>query len=168
MDFVLLGSILFSLIMLAGCCVASPCATHWLSHRLSLSSHCAALSLSYCTSWLSYCLSPSSRCATLLSSRRTSLLLHCLLLPSRRAAHSSSCHAGWLLPCLLTHRPLVVSLSHCTASRCLVMPAGCRIIISYYPIVALPSCPLIMLTDCCIASPTLPASLNAIFIVHCH
>jgi hypothetical protein len=55
--------------------------------------------------------------------------------------------------CLLTRRPLVVSLSHRAASRCLITPVGCRIIISRRPLVASPSCPLIVLAGCCIASP---------------
>jgi hypothetical protein len=52
------------------------------------------------------------------------------------AALSSSRRAGWLLRRLSTHRPLVVSSSHCAASRCLVAPAGCHAIISCHPLVA--------------------------------
>ncbi len=48
----------------------SPCAALWLSHCLSSSSHCAALSLSCQVSWLSHYLLLFSCCATLLSTHR--------------------------------------------------------------------------------------------------
>ena len=54
---------------------------------------------------------------------------------------------------LSTRRPLVVSLSRRAASRCLITSVGCRIIISRPPLIAPPSCPLIVLAGCCIASP---------------
>ncbi len=84
----------------------------------------------------------------------------------------SSRFAGWLLRCLSTRRPLVVSLSRCSASCCLVAPAGCRAIIFCHPLVAPPSRPLIMLAGCCVAcscaalsssrcSPS-PTPLNAV------
>ncbi len=68
-----------------------------------------------------------------------SLLSHCLSSSSHCAAHSSSRRAGWLLCRLSMLRPLVVLLSRCAASCCLVAPADCRIIISYRPLVAPPS-----------------------------
>ena len=68
-----------------------------------------------------------------------SLLSHCLSSSSHCAAHSSSRRAGWLLRRLSMLRPLVVLLSRCAASCCLLAPAGCRIIISCRPLVAPPS-----------------------------
>ena len=69
-----------------------------------------------------------------------SLLSHCL--------SSSSCCAGWLLCASPLDTPpsrRLVILS-CRLSFCLVTPAGCRIIISRHPLLALPSSrPLIML-----------------------
>ena len=70
-----------------------------------------------------------------------------------RAALSSSCHPGWLLRRLSTRRPLVVLSSRRAASRCLVAPAGCCIIISCHSLVAPPSHPLIVLDGCCVDSP---------------
>ena len=70
-----------------------------------------------------------------------------------RPALSSSRRAGWLLHGLSARRPLVVSSSHRAASHCLIAPAGCRIIISRRPLVAPPSCPLIVLAGCCVACP---------------
>jgi hypothetical protein len=128
----------------------SRCAS-WLSHRLLSSSHCAALWASCRTSWLSHCLFPSSRCAALSSSSRAGWLPHHLSSFSHFCAAHSSCHrAGWLMLC---RRPLVVSLSRRAASRCLITSVGCRIIISRRPLIAPPSCPLIVLAGCCIASP---------------
>ena len=146
----------------------------WLSHRLLSSSHCAALSSSCRTSWLSHRLLPSSRCATLLSSRRAILLSHHLSSSSRRAGwlshrlSSSSHRASWLLCCLSMRRPLVVSSSCRVASRHLVEPAGCRIIISRCPLVAPPSHPLIVLAGCCVASPSPPSHPLVIFHRQCH
>ena len=60
---------------------------------------------------------------------------------SRCAGHASSRHAGWLLGRFLTLHPLIVSSSCCAASRCLVMPAGCRIIISCCPLIGPSSLP---------------------------
>jgi hypothetical protein len=68
-----------------------------------------------------------------------------------RAALSTPLCAGWLLRHLSTRRPLVVSLSRHAASRSLVVPAGCRAIISCRPLVAPPSRPLIVLAGCCFA-----------------
>jgi len=70
---------------------------------------------------------------------------HCLSLSSCCATHSSSRPARWLLCPLLTRRPLVVSSSRHAASHCIVVPAGCRIIISRRPLVAPPSRPLIVI-----------------------
>ena len=70
-----------------------------------------------------------------------------------RAALSSSRRASWLLRRLSTRRPLVVSSSLCTASRCLIAPAGCCFIISCPPLVAPPSRPLIVLAGCCVVCP---------------
>ena len=52
------------------------------------------------------------------------------------AGHASSRRAGWLLGRLLMLHPLILSSSCLAASRCLVMPAGCRIIISCRPLIA--------------------------------
>ena len=127
-------------------CIASrraalllSCLASCLSHCLSPSSHCAALL--------------SSRCATLSSTRRASLLSHRLSSSSRCADHLCSRRAGWLLRPLSTCHPLVVSSSCCAASRCLVAPAGCHIIISRRPLVTPPSRSLIVLAGCCVASP---------------
>jgi hypothetical protein len=68
-----------------------------------------------------------------------------------RATLSSSRRAGWLLCRLSTRRPLVVSSCRRAASCCLVAPAGCWAIISCHPLVASPSCPLIVLASGCIA-----------------
>ena len=71
-----------------------------------------------------------------------SLLSHCLSSSSCCAAHSSSCCAGWLL-CVSS---LDAPPSRHLVILSLVVPAGCRIIISRRPLVALPSsCPLIVL-----------------------
>ena len=72
--------------------------------------------------------------------------------PPRAALSSSRC-ANWLLRHLLVLCPLVISWTHCGTSSCLVAPAGCRTIISCRPLIALPSCPLIVLAGCCIACP---------------
>jgi hypothetical protein len=167
-------------------------------HRLLSSSHFAALLLSCHARWLSHCLSSPFRCTTLSSTRRTSLLSHRLSL--------SSCDA-WRHPLILSlhqlvvvlpldvppSRCLVVSLSRCAASCCLVAPAGCQTIISCHPLVATPYCPVllpppnadthrrhppplmsisIVASLMPICSPhrhcrqTLPLPLNAIFILH--
>ena len=133
---------------------------------------------------------------------RLSSSSHCaphrpLVLSSRRLVVAS--------PLLSTHHPLFVSssrrlvfLSSRHAASCyLVMPACCRAIISCRPLVAPPSCPLIMLAGCCVActctallssrcssspmplntverccrhrTPPPPLPLNAVSIVHrCH
>ena len=78
-----------------------------------------------------------------------------------RATLSSSRRAGWLLHCLLPCRPLVILLSCCATSCCLVAPAGCRAIISCRSLIALPSRPLIMLAGCCVACPC--AALSSSF-----
>jgi hypothetical protein len=112
------------LISLDGCCVAS-CLT-----ALSLSSHSAALSSS-CAGWL---------LCRLLSRRPLVLSLCCpllLSLSSNCAALLSSHHAGWLLRCLSLHRPLVV-LSPRRPLVVLLRP------IVALPLVALPSCPLVV------------------------
>jgi len=78
----------------------------------------------------------------------------CPLVAPRAALLSSRC-AGWLFCYLSSCHPLVISSSlHATLSS-LLAPAGCRIIISRSPLVAPPSCPLIMLAGCCgcVASP---------------
>jgi len=74
-------------------------------------------------------------------------------LAAPHAALSPSRCAGWLLRRLSMHHPLVVLLSHCAASHCLFARAGCCAIISRRPLIAPPSCPLIMLTSCCITCP---------------
>ncbi len=74
-----------------------------------------------------------------------SLLSLYLSSSSHCATHSSSCCVGWLLCCLLMQCPLVVSSSSRAASRCLIAPAGCHIIISRSPLIAPPFCPLIVL-----------------------
>ncbi len=77
-----------------------------------------------------------SLCQLVVTSPIVILSLHCPLVHSL-----STCH------------PLIVSSSCCAASRCLVAPAGCGIIISHHPLVAPPSPLLIMLAGCCVASP---------------
>ena len=58
---------------------------------------------------------------------------------------NANTHLRPLLRCLSTRCPLVVLLSRRAATPCLVAPAGCRIIISRRPLVALPSsCPLVL------------------------
>jgi hypothetical protein len=74
-----------------------------------------------------------------------SLLSHCLSSSSCCTAHLSSRCASCFLHCLSTRRPLVVLSSCRAASHCLVAPAGCRIIISRCPLIALPSRPLIVI-----------------------
>ena len=109
------------LIVLAGCCVASPCAALWLLHRLSSSSHFAALLLSCCASWLWHCLSSPFHRTTLSSTRRASLLSHCL--------SSSSCDA-WRHSLVLSSRQLVVALPlDAPPSRCLVVSL-CHLLLS--------------------------------------
>jgi hypothetical protein len=111
-----------------------------------------------------------------------------------RATLLSSRRAGWLLRRLSTRRPLAVSSSHRATSCCLFVPAGCQAVISCHPLVATPSCPLIVLAGCCVAcpytalsssrlsssltplnaikrccrhqSPPPPPPLNAVFIIH--
>ena len=73
-------------------------------------------------------------------------------LAAPRVALSSYRCTGWLLHRLSMHCPLIVSSSRRAASCCLVLPAGCRAIISRHPLVALPSCPLIVLAGRCVAS----------------
>ena len=76
------------------------------------------------------------------------MLSHCLSLSSCCAAYSSSRRAGWLLcasPLDVPPSRRLVVLS-CRLLFCLVAPAGCHIIISRRPLIALPSSrPLIVL-----------------------
>jgi hypothetical protein len=74
------------------------------------------------------------------STRRASLLPHCLSssLVAPRVILSSSRRAGWLFCHLLMRCPLV------SRRLILVAPAGCHAVISCCPLVAPPSCPLIV------------------------
>ena len=132
------------LVVPAGCRIASchpliaPPSRHLITPA-GCCMHCAALLLSCRASWLSHCLSTSSRCAILLSTRRTSLLL--------------------------MRHPLVVSLSRCAASCCLVAPAGCRasslVVLSLHCPLVLSSCWLV------IALPVLAPPSRPLVVVHC-
>jgi hypothetical protein len=139
--------------------------TSWLSHCLSPSSHCAALSLSCRASWLSHCLSPSSHCTTLSSTHCSSPLL------SHRLSSSSCCAPRRRL--ILSSRRLVVALpldappsrrlvvSLCrlslscraswlsrhhlsSSSRCTVLSSSHRAGWFVLPLLAPPSCSLVL------------------------
>jgi len=137
--------------------LSSSCCASWLLHHLSPPSHCAALSSPFHTSWLSHCLSPSSHCAPpscqLVAPACCRIASPCPLVAPRATLLSSRRTCWLLLRRLSTRRPLVVSLSHCAPSYCLVAPAGCRAVISCHPLVAPPSCPLIVPAGCCVACP---------------
>ncbi len=96
------------------------------------------LSLSHCASWLSHRLSLSSRCAALQSSRCTSWFLHCLSLSSRCAALSSSHRAGWLLRRLLMRCPLILLL------RCPLILSGRQLTVVSPLVVLLLHRPLVL------------------------
>jgi len=128
-----------------------------LFHRLSSSSHCAALSLSCRASWLSHCLSPSFRCATLSSTRRTSLLSHRLSSSSRCTPHPPfilmSCQLVVVLPLdTPPSRCLVVSLCRLSLSRRASWLSCHHLLLSSHCTTLL-SCPLIVLAGCCVACP---------------
>jgi hypothetical protein len=111
-------------------CLVAPAGCH-------IASHCPLIAPPSCQ-----LVAPACSC---IASPRPLVVPHVAL--------SSSCRAGWLLRCLSTRSPLVVSSSHRAASCCLVAPAGCWVIISHSPLVAPPSCPLVVLAGYCIACP---------------
>jgi len=162
---------------LRGCVasLSSPCRASWLLHCLLLSSHCAALLSTHCARHASLLLRlialPSHRLVAPagchIASRRPLVAPPSCQLVAPACCRITSPHplvaphttlsfsrcVSWLLHCLLMCRPLVVSLSHCATSHCLIDPAGCCVIIFHRPLILPPSRPLIMLTGCCIACP---------------
>ena len=160
----------------------------WLSHCLSLSSHCTALLSSCHANWLMHCLSLSSCCATILTSCFASLLSHhlsllscpatsrCLVVPacccttSWRAALSSSCRIVVLPLIVLLHQLVVAS------SYLVVLLLHIPLVLSVaLPLLAPPTCPLIIvhrrrhqtLSNAAAAIKHHP--LNTVSIIHrCH
>ncbi len=140
------------LIAPASCCIASRhplvalplSSSHrasWLSHRLSLSSCCAALQSSCCTSWFLHRLSSSSCCAALSSSHRAGWLLRRLLLrrPLILLLRRPLILSGRQL---IVVSPLVVLLLHCP-----LVLSSCQLVVAL-PLLASPSCPFIAPAGC--------------------
>ena len=139
------------LVMPAGCCIAS---CHLLiampSHRLVVPAGCCIVSCCPLTALPSRCLVTPAGCH--IASRRPLVAPpscqlvapafcciaspHPLVAPHTTLSSSRRTRTDWLLRRLSTRRPLVVLSSRRAASRCLITPAGCRVIISCRPLVA--------------------------------
>ena len=152
------------LIVLAGCHIAScrplialP-SRHLVTPAVVISPHPLIALPSCCLVTPAGCCIASCRPLIVPPSRQLVAPAYChisslgpLIVP--RVALSSSRRTGWLLRLLSMRYPLVILLSRCATSCCLVAPAGCCAIISRRPLVAPLSCPLIVLAGCCIACP---------------
>ena len=141
------------------CRLSSRCPGVISSHQLVVESLLTVLSLRYPRIVLSCQLVVTTLPLAVLSLHHTLLNSSCQLVVASLLLVLSLCPApplillsrGWLLLCLLTRHPLVISSSQRATSHCLVPPNGCCAIISCRPLVAPPSCPLIMLAGCCVA-----------------
>jgi len=142
----------------------------WLSHRLSPSSHCAALSSSCRASWLLHYLLPLSFCATILSTRCASLLSHHLSLSSCCAPRHPLVFLSnrLVVAALSSSRRLIVSSSRrlvvpplVILSRQLVVAPSSLVILSLHRPLVLSSCWLLVMLPL-LAPPSCP-----LVVVHC-